>query len=350
MAVRRILVVVHDPGGTKAILPVLEALLKNSLYALSIIAGPYAQPILFNAAIKYSPAGSVISYADSESILESYNPQMLLTATSWNSNLEQQFRNVAFTKKVPSIVVLDFWANYSIRWQEALYTPEQTADYICVMDNQVKLEMETEGFRTNKIRVTGHPYLEKLFASRHAKNKAPEKTVEGKIVHALFLSQPFEKEKVVHSIEKVIRALEALQQKATGKNYHLMVKPHPKENIEAVKEGLLPALSSTSIEVEFVSNTADIESLIKENEVVFGFNTMALIEARAWSKKVLALEIHPFYPALKSAMQQMGIQIIDPDQAQINTALEHAARAEAYRNVYEEATKKIVSLISHTIH
>jgi hypothetical protein len=140
-------------------------------------------------------------------ILNKNNPDIIVTATSGGSG-EQELRNAAFAMNIQSIVILDFWKDYSRRWLYATYHINEMKEKVCVMDEMTRKEMIEENFPKGKLFVTGHPYLDHIFNYENQKPEAEQGN------NYLFLSQPLDIIGVtnyqIHPLEIVVKAIEKL--------------------------------------------------------------------------------------------------------------------------------------------
>lgn len=341
---RKILVVIHDPGGTKAILPVLIQLIRDSRFIVQVLAGPFAASLVERQGIAFIPVESNVSAEQVFNWFEYFRPDVLFSGTSWNANVEQQCRNEAFRRATSSIVVLDFWANYRLRWQGATYDIANLPDRVCVMDEATQAEMVAEGFPVQVLFVTGHPYLDFLShghlnqtGSRH---KQDTSTV-------LFLSQPFSNDVVISGLQHALKIAGWMSKADSNVLSKVLVKPHPKEDFESIQSGINHLAVDSNISIGLIGKETPVEEAIFQAEVVIGFNTIALLEARAFGKQVYAMEVLPFGKALKMAMQQANIILINPNEENfMDWSRMNSVAANYSFTLYKGATEKILTILS----
>ncbi len=307
---KKILAIVHDPGGARALAPVLLALHEDNIFNVVTMAGPFARTVLAEDRMKPMSALTDISMTMASRILENERPDVLLTATSWNSNLEQQFRNAARQQSVPSVVVVDFWNNALLRWKGADYPLEKLTDIICVMDENFKRHMEARGFPKEALHVTGQPHLERL---TNLKGPVPAARHETPTTF-LFLSQPSDvlqfKTTGGHPLEIFLEALETYARSA-GLPCQVTVKAHPKERAEDSRGIVEAFLENSHLRVVLAQDTTSLVDQYRAHDVVAGYYTMGLFEARILGRRVLSLDVAVTDPSVTQALGEYGIGVVD---------------------------------------
>lgn len=156
----KILFVANNPGGFRAMLPVIHQLEDASVAitpALRNLASIRQKTLFVDPDIKKEKI---------ETFLKATKPRVVITGTSVKngsgSQVENLFRLSSKKLKIPSVTILDHWCNYSDRFT----TKEKCdalPDVICVMDKRAEREMMEEGFGKNILAVTGQPAFDELF-------------------------------------------------------------------------------------------------------------------------------------------------------------------------------------------
>lgn len=281
-----------DPGGAGALAPVLERLIIDGRVSLAAYAYRQALDILGRRGLapRAVPNGADAEWFDSE--LRSCRTAMVLVATSHNGqNYEKMFLAAARRFSAPSMAVLDFWANYRIRFSDTegrlLYVP----DRIAVMDEEARRGLIADGLPEEAIYVTGHPGFDTLAQQREQFTLQVRNAIRStngvgaKDIQVLFASQPlrelygadesdpgalgFQEQSV---LDDVIEALEGISLRAeTGLT--LVIRPHPREEVEAYQNR-----HSNAIRI-VVSKDGDGREIAMASDVVVGMNSMLLVEA-----------------------------------------------------------------------
>jgi len=304
---KKILLAFDDPGGGLAVSSLIDRLRKEKILELKIYTGYLSEN--FVSYFKYKKLNSRISKVEAEKIIDEISPDILVTGTS-GGNAEQELRNVAFGKNIKSVVILDFWKDYKRRWLYASYPIKMMNDKVCVMDELAKDEMIEDGFPEKNLIVTGHPYLDKIFYYNKS-DKIKNRSVKNNF---LFLSQPLHiigiKNYKIHPLKILLEVLTELS-KVENEKISLMVKLHPSEKLTIELSSLVSEFDCERLKVKFANIKSTLKDLIEKSEVIIGYNTIAMFEARALNKRTISLNVVPFKKSLFNAMQSAGIEIVD---------------------------------------
>tara|TARA_Y100001954_G_scaffold237898_1_gene303227 strand:- start:32302 stop:33246 length:945 start_codon:yes stop_codon:yes gene_type:complete len=275
-----------------------------SHFPVEVHAGEWAANMLREKGIASVPMHKDLSPSEAESILSTVAPKVLLTGTSWGGNAEQVLRNAARRRGIPSVVVLDFWSNYSLRFRFADVSLQDMPDIICIMDEGARQEMIEEGFRPELLEISGQPHLEALtLDSARAQTSQTDRF--------MFLSQPdLTNGKSVHGRPLLSSLFEEIGRVAASRErrLQLLFKPHPKE---APPE--LPALralcQSELVDVVLVAGSLPLVDVLEGVEVVAGGTTMGLFEARARGIGASAIVSSAVPASLQAALDDAGIRV-----------------------------------------
>ncbi|MEO8209875.1 MAG: hypothetical protein ABI840_04910 [bacterium] len=304
---KKVLLAFDDPGGGLAVSSLIDRLKAENFLELKIYTGNLSEN--FVNCHKSKKLKSRISKEEAERILDEISPDILVTGTG-GGNAEQELRNTAFERKIKSVVILDFWKDYKRRWLYALYPIELMTDKVCVMDDLAKDEMINDGFPEKNLIVTGHPYLDKIFYynKRHiTKNKSKKNNF-------LFLSQPLHiiglKNYKIHPLKILLKVLTQLSE-VENEKISLTVKLHPSEKLSMELSSVVNEFDSAGLKVKFANEKSKLKNLIEKSEVVIGYNTIAMFEARALNKRTISLNVVPVKKSLVNAMESAGIEIVD---------------------------------------
>jgi hypothetical protein len=317
--IRTILAVAHDIGGAQAIYPVISKLRRRANLRVLVVAGGFAQKVF--ARLRAENTSTDWAESKIDDYLDTNHVDLLLSATSWKSALEQGFRNRALVRGIPSVLVIDFWSNYRLRWQHATYRFEDGADRVCVMDRQTAEAVNQEGYPLTQIYVTGHPHLERCYL--RADRNRPESGAKKQIA-VLFLTISLAalglKEDPAVQIQIICKAL-GLWHATTGQSVSLTIRPHPHENpppdfIDRIRE-----FTPAGVTVRLDDRTKPILGRLKKNHLTLGYITMGLFEARSLGKQAIAIKLGDHPPELVAAMTAAGIPLLPLDSNRIASFL-----------------------------
>lgn len=316
---RKIAAFFHDPGGASLAFPVLQKLQSDNAVSLQSWIGPFRRQMFTDSRVPTELLSSHFTMEQAGDLLTESRPDCILTGTSWASNSEQMIRNVASQRGISSFVMIDYWANFASRWAQSSYTLKESEDRIFCLDEGMKDDMIAEGFRDELLIVTGHPTLEILEA------KSVEQRTADSQLKVLFVSEPFEKDHFAglqaHPFEAFLSALSSVKQKLGSgtTKIHLDIKLHPKE--EDWSGALTELPIKYNFPFRFLSKSQVMLDIFPNYDVVVGYQSMALFEARSLGVKAFAM-VKPrgtLSPSLYKALSAYGI---------VTTPLDNEALAE----------------------
>jgi hypothetical protein len=343
---RTIVAVAHDIGGAQAIYPVIAKLRRRPNLRVKVIAGGFAQKVF----VRFRAENATAEWSESEidKYLDRNQPDLLLSSTSWKSTLEQGFRNRARVRNIPSVVVIDFWSNYRLRWHDATYRFEDSQDRVCVMDQQTAAVMNSEGYPATLLYVTGQPHLERCFQREFQRQSRLEAKRE---IHVLFLTISLIalglNDDPVVPIRIVCQALHQWSV-ATKRPVLLTIRPHPHEKPEPDFLKRIRAVAPSGLAVRIADRTQPILGQLKKSDLVLGYITMGLFEARSLGKQAIAIQLADHPPELLSAMEDAGIDLVsfDPDRIAALLCRSNSKRLDQPNNRHIGATATIAGLCS----
>lgn len=287
----RIVVICGDPGGANAIVPVIKRL-RSEKEDVQVFAYLQAIGIMEKNNILFSSIDEKITLPDIQEILQKNHPAILVTGTSFNTiDLEIKFIKVAQKLAIPTLAVLDFWSNYSLRFYDMQEERRYIPDKIAIMDEIAYSEMIAEGFRPDLLIVTGQPAFDALagfklnFDTEKRQKIRRDLTIHAHELMVVFVSQPLSKiygddesnprflgytEKTV--LKNLIAALE-IQSHDCKKDITLIIRPHPSEKTDAYEK-----IASKSIRT-IVTKVGNPRDIVMASDLVVGMNTELLVEA-----------------------------------------------------------------------
>lgn len=274
-----------DPGGANALAPVIE-FLRQSGHA-RVEARAYRQ-----ACAVWERRG--LEFVELDERAEPALPdstQLLLTSTSLNGvNLEKRYTTAAHAREIPSVAVLDFWSNYGPRFgaeEETNALPVR----IAIMDAQAREEMLAEGFKAERLVITGQPAFDELLSWRTAWTEDRRREARTRMgvgeneLLVVFASQPFSAlcrpgaeifpspgydEQIVAAL--LVQALEKIADESSSRIV-LAIRPHPREDAANLHH-----LHSARIRIR-LGNEGDSREAAVAADLVTGMNSALLVEA-----------------------------------------------------------------------
>lgn len=288
-----LLTICGDPGGTKAVVPVISDFTTDGRMQVINFAYNEATDIMAQCGLPFT---SIPDQADTSWAMRqiyAIAPSILITSTSFNAaGWEKYFTAIAKELGIPSLAILDFWFNYALRFSDTngkmIYLP----DRIAIMDERARREMIKEGFDSERLIITGQPAFDSLVACRRSftlERKAALRDslgVNSAGLLILFASQPlgdlygrdssnprflgYDERSVLKSLIKALDNISIL----SGKRITLLVRPHPRERGTRAYNDLAPL----SIDV-VVSSDGSGREWAMAADMVSGMNTELLVEA-----------------------------------------------------------------------
>src|SRR3989344_8979306 len=170
---QKVLATSWHPGGINAIIPVIKKLQQDQALEVIAIGHQYSESVLYNNKVKYRKVSDYglfdVSLNSMGALLERESPDLILTGTSTQDEknrqvIEQNITVAGRQRNIPTVAVLDFWANYSLRFND-IYSGENfrfLPDKIAIMDQYAERAMLAEGFDKSRLVITGNPYFDDL--------------------------------------------------------------------------------------------------------------------------------------------------------------------------------------------
>ena len=316
----KVLVVCHDAGGARSLIPVVHALGQQAVLVQAVVAGP-SIPIWRNECT----AGTAIEVADlitvpeAMRLLEACHTDTVLSAAGLYNRMEHTFRLAARRLGRRSLAVLDSWLNYAERFRREMngVTQQCQPDVVCVMDDFSYEGMLAAGFTPQQLVVTGPPNLEATV--RWCRAARPEQRHQWRAACGFsaddlvmtFFSEPF----VIGPHGKhfegpgalvgpdgrslfgytsgeilgaVIEELQGVCQDLC-RPCKMIVKPHPAEYAECLRS-LIEDTRSPWVELSIRSDGNAAQWIVMA-DVCIGMMTIALLEAALAGKPSLSVQL-----------------------------------------------------------
>lgn len=298
-----IVVICGDPGGANAVAPVIEVLRADQRLTVHAMAYRQAHTLWTKRHLAHEIIPDDTTFATIRSQLQRLNTRLVLTGTSVNPfEFEKQYIAAAHELGIPTLAVLDFWSNYSLRFSYEQNDLAHLPDRIAVMDDLAQEEMIAEGFPPARLVVAGHPALDSLEAHRAAFTAAQRNAVRKNLSVApddwlvLYASQPpsfsdhdedtppppwQDRRRTVGALLSVLAELAHAQEKRAT----LLIRPHPRENGEIYRN-----LHHDTVNIT-VNGEGNSRDLALAANVVAGMNTMFLVEAAQLGRPTLSIRL-----------------------------------------------------------
>jgi hypothetical protein len=298
---KKIAAVCGDPGGARALLPVLVELLKDDQIQVETFAYSASIDIFRHAKVPHTQILENWIYEKIETKLQKMMPHLVFTATSMHAfDIEKKFLKACNNLSIPSLSLIDFWANYRQRFvdeERNFILPTK----IAVMDDLACLQMQDDGFPKDRLISTGQPAFDYLYLRRNAFSAAQRRQIrtnwgvpdEGKLI--AFFSQPiakyygkFDSEKNLLGFDEfevlrsVIEALKAIEQ-SNAQIIHLIIFPHPTQDMQLFKQ-------YENEHVRIYSQLEDSTVGILASDLVLGMTSTRLYEALLTDCQVVSLQ------------------------------------------------------------
>jgi len=311
---RKVLMFSRDPGGTNAVIQLVEPL-RAAGNELVVYGKDAALPIYRKFGVECLDIREAISSGTQEGAREFVNkisPNLILTGTSSEDFTERHLWLAGQKAGIASFAVLDQWTNYRLRLipehpnspngRDALVTPS----FFFIMDEFARREMCALGIESERLVVTGQPFFDHI---RKSGERIRVQEVE-KLRHMLtggddglvfvFASQPIASIHRQNGIEEdywgytentVLQSVVAQLQKLT-KNLEtkvtLVVRLHPKDEENAYRDVLRGSHKwlNTVFDRELNSNL-----LLKTADLVIGMFSMVLLEAAILGTRFISVQI-----------------------------------------------------------
>ncbi len=314
---RRILFFSRDPGGTNAVMPLIEPLrtLGNEVlvYGKDAALSIYRRLNLDCADIRDAiPSGRE---GETDKFVRVLGPDLIVTGTSSEDFTERHLWRAADKTGITSFAVLDQWTNYRLRLvlekqdstkkdldQRALVTPS----FFFIMDELAKAEMSALGIDRKRLVVTGQPFFDYIrkagdkFAAQEIEELRRALTENRGGMVFVFASQPltnihrqngmaedhwgYTERTVFQSLVTCLgRLVEDLEARVT-----LVIRLHPKDKPDAYQD--IISVCPQSVDVVFDRET-DSTLLLKAADLVIGMFSMVLLEAAILETPFISVQI-----------------------------------------------------------
>lgn len=297
--------VAQDPGGAEALVPVLNGLAERG-WRLSVLARRQACEVLTRAGVGYTACDEMGPRDPRQAIgfalqqLQEHHPQMVLTATSFESWWERGFIRAAYRRGIPRLTIVDAWSHYRARFLdlgETDWTEEAMPDRVTAVDEGSADDLHQAGIPRDRVRVVGQPALEAFVrwaqseAARQARRRLRQLLdVPEEATLCVFFSQPISEmaaspgsptDRGYDELQVLMLLQAALSDLA--RRVRLVVKPHPKEH---PGKFAVPRRGAAA----FVVSGAQGDELIMAADLVAGMASTALVKGALAGRRILSIQ------------------------------------------------------------
>lgn len=282
---KKIAFVFSDPGGAKSTIAFyLE--LKKILQDQILISDR------FHAF--YNSMGVEVEIIDKknvESFIENFRPDIIITGTSFPSNIELNCIKY-FTNKIPIISIIDHWINFKMRFvlNEQIYYPNN----IFVIDKIAKKNATKEGIPKELIILKNNSYfnyLKKWVPSLTYENLKSLLGIELSCNYILYAPEPLstfqlKKKFGFDEIDGLVNICKIFHEEKLYINTYIIVKCHANQDPDIFNK-FINTLNNDLANKIIVLIDFDINILIYYSKIVIGFFSNSLIEAIIMKKNVI---------------------------------------------------------------
>lgn len=273
----KLLFVFSDPGGAKPLLALAEK------YTESIVVSDREHPFYKDFKVQVH-----IAVSNYEKIINQHAPHLVVTGTSYRSDIEKKFHQLCAQINTPCYAFIDHWTSMRLRFEQpdgSLLIP----DKICVLDDRARQLAIAAGIPAEKTVVSGNPYHTWLahWKPNISKQDFLEQAAIGNTRANLLLYAPDPLSNVNGKETFGFDEIEATQQLSKAfdsgdlRHWVLLIKAHPNQSKEAIRQ-FIDNKACYLLTDEIDTNTA-----LYYADAVLGFFSNILIEASILNKPVL---------------------------------------------------------------
>ena len=306
----------RDPGGTNAIMPLIEPLRafgnEVSVYGKDAALSIYRkQNIDCSDICDTIPSGT---QEETDEFVRKTRPDLIVTGTSSEDFTERHLWKAAERAEITSFAVLDQWTNYRLRlisegsdpMNERATSELIVPSFFFIMDEFARKEMCALGIDREKLVVSGQPFFDYIrktgdkFTTQEIEKLRRELTGSEDGHVFVFASQPiasihrkngmaedywgYTEETVLKSVVKCLSKLtEEMAIKVT-----LVLRLHPKDESNVYQNALATLPNSIKVVVD---RETDSSLLLKASDLIIGMFSMLLLEAAILERRFISVQI-----------------------------------------------------------
>lgn len=308
-----------DAGGARELIPVIKEALHRKM-PCHVLCSTVTQPIFSRSEIDAMEC-VFRSQEEAEKSISKYKASVLVLGTTGTIKNERYLTASAQHLGLPSIVVLDEWYNYHLRFEDeegkiGKYLPT----VICVQDPLSQQLAVQDGLPEGIIRITGSPALGGLSKRAHAFIKNPPyvpklladchgyltilflsealKSAYGSVqgergTHGAFLG--YDEDSVRQDLADVLMEI--------GKKSTVLEKLHPAEHAKN------PPRHAKLTEWRMSAPSEALLPLLWHTDIIVGMHTKALLEAAILGRKPISYQPQARHPHSCTAVR-LGVALL----------------------------------------
>ena len=280
---KRGVVVFSDPAGAKACLAIVKELNKENVLVISD--RDYSFYNEFDLDVVSFFANSIYQS------FELFNPEFVLTGTSFPEKIELDFIREANKRKIKTFSFVDHWVNIRKRFfseREHVF-PSQ----IWLIDDEAKEKALQDGIPEEKIKITGNPYysyLKNWKPNISKENLYKELGLELSVNYILYAPEPLstfslEEKYGFDELSGLIHLEESLK-KSNLTNVVILIKGHPNQKDRI----FLNYIRENKTNTKYIKEH-NINDLLYYSKIVAGYFSNSLVEANIMGKNVIRVLI-----------------------------------------------------------
>jgi predicted glycosyltransferase len=273
---KKVLFAFSDPAGAKAMLA-LACLYKKEIQELRLVSDrTYAFFEEFELTV------DIVSKANVKEVISNFNPDLLITGTSFPEKIELQFIGEAMALGIRSIAFIDHYTNMLARFR-SLNGDLVIPDEIWVLDERAMTLAIKDGIPAQRLKTNSNPYH--TYLSRWSPNTSREVIMEKLGIPAqgryiLYAPEPLSAFDLQHKYGFTeVEVLTDLLEVMAESELFLVLKLHPNQEISMFE----PFRGSKRLRI---SGNYDLNVLAYYSELVCGFFSNSLMEAKVLNKTV----------------------------------------------------------------
>ena len=313
---RRILIFSRDPGGTNAVMQLIEPLRAQG-NDVHVYGKDGALSIHRKLNIECTNITDVIpsgTQEQTDDFVRKKRPDLIVTGTSSEDFTERHLWKAAETAGIASFAVLDQWTNYRLRLISEGDDPTiegRASDLILpsfffIMDEFARNEMCALGIDRERLVVSGQPFFDYVRKTADKVASSEVDTLRRQLVGNedgvlfVFASQPLASIHRMNGMaedhwgyteETILRNVVACLSKLSEEmlvKVTLVIRLHPKDEPGAYKDVLAACSSSVKVVVD---REIDSNLLLKSADLIIGIFSMILLEAAILERRFISVQI-----------------------------------------------------------
>ncbi len=295
---KKILFVSHDPGGYNLLSAVIDDFATNEAFEIHLLLagsalGKYldkkTEATILHS-IKQFPCKGFpnewdVERTDVEAIIKELRPDVVLTGTSINSNIERYSIHIGNILGIPTLSYIDSWIGENIRFKSPLI--ETYPRLILVCDEMMGSLYSSIDESISKVVIIGNPHLDRLISE----TSTTELNLEPETNRILFFA-----ENMYHYYPngklnelQIIRSI--LENYHYDRNIRIALRPHPLESKDHWNEFIYKYENyNPAIEI-FLDDIKGLRETINASSLVFGISSTALIEASLLKRNTFSYQV-----------------------------------------------------------